>query len=255
MRRTALRFGALLAAIGLLLGPVIAGLAPGSSSSTPDPVTISDYTAHYAVDADGVLTARETIVGNFPLGRHGIFRYWDLQDTGDKHVRLRPQQVEVTRDGNSEPFQLLWEQGRHFRVAKIGSADVVLPPGDHTYVLTYRIKGVLAHGTIESGTTASWGAPGSATSLFNWQVVAGGWAMSMHKVRVTVELPAKATDAQCAVRDRRVCTVDGIGSRTLRLSATNLQQYTPISLRAEVPVPTPDRPSLPWTVPWDRLLG
>jgi uncharacterized membrane protein YgcG len=255
MRRTALRFGALLAASGLLLFPVLAGLATSSTSSSPDPVTISDYNAHYAVNADGVLTARETIVGEFPLGRHGIFRYWDLQDAGDRHVRLRPTDIEVTRDGNAESFQLLWEQGRRFRVAKIGAADVVLPPGEHTYVLTYRIKGVLAHGTVESGTTASWGTSGSTSSLFNWQVVAGGWAMSMHKVRVTVELPAKAKDAQCAVRDRRLCTVDGVGSKTLRVSATNLQPYTPISVRAEIPVRTPDRPSLPWTGPWDRLFG
>jgi uncharacterized membrane protein YgcG len=255
MRRVALRSGALVAAAALLLFPVVAGMSSSPQSSTPDPVTISTYTAHYAVDANGVLTARETIVGDFPIGRHGIFRYWDVQDMADKHVRLRPQDLEVTRDGNSEPFTLQWEQGRRFRVAKIGSADVILPAGEHTYVLTYRIKGALAHGTIGSGTTASWGATGANKSLFNWQVVAGGWAMSMHKVQVTVDLPAKVTDAQCAVRDRRLCAVEGIGSKRLQVSATNLQAYTPISVRAEVPVATPERPSLPWTVTFDRLFG
>jgi hypothetical protein len=255
MKRTLLRVGALIAALALLFIPVVAGVVPSSGSSTPDPVTITSYDAHYIVDRDGVLTATETIVGDFPYGRHGIFRYWDLQDSADKNVRLRPQDFSVTRDGEAEPSTMLWEQGRRFRVAKIGAADTILSLGQHTYVLKYRIKGALAHGSVKSGTTASWGAASSRTSLFNWQVVAGGWAMSMRKVHVRVDLPAKVTDAQCAVRDRRTCTVDGVGTRTLTLDATNLQPYTPISVRAEVPVPVPDRPSLPWPVAFDRLLG
>ncbi|HJR90472.1 MAG TPA: DUF2207 domain-containing protein [Aeromicrobium sp.] len=255
MRRTAVRVGMLVAALAVLFIPVLAAFVPSSSSTTPDPVTITSYDAHYSVDSNGVLSGTETIVGDFPYGRHGIFRYWDVQDAGDKHVRLRPQDLTVTRDGSPEPYQLLWEQGRRFRVAKIGSADTFLSLGEHTYVLKYKIQGALAHGSVKSGTTASWGGAGSATSLFNWQVVAGGWAMSMHKVNVRVDLPAKVTDAQCAVRDRRTCTLDGIGTRTLRLATTNLQPYTPISVRAEVPVPTPERPSLPWSVPFDRLLG
>ncbi|MFL6090329.1 MAG: DUF2207 domain-containing protein [Aeromicrobium sp.] len=255
MRRTALRAAAIVAALAVLFIPVIAGLASSSTSTAPDPVTITSYDAVYRVDTHGLLTATEKIVGDFPYGRHGIFRYWDLQDAADKHVRLRPQDFTVTRDGSPEPYQLLWEQGRRFRVAKIGSADNFLSLGEHTYVLKYRIKGALAHGSVKAGTTASWGGAGAKTSLFNWQVVAGGWAMSMHRVHVRVELPAKVTDAQCAVRDRRTCTVDGVGTRTLTLNATNLQPYTPISVRAEVPVPAPDRPSLPWSVPFDRLFG
>lgn len=255
MKRTLLRVGALVAAAALLFFPVLAAMTPSSTSTAPDPVTVTTYDAHYSVDRNGVLTGTEKIVGDFPFGRHGIFRYWDLQDAGDPHVRLRPTDLTVTRDGNPEPYELLWEQGRRFRVAKIGSAEVILPSGLHTYVLKYRIRGALAHGSVESGTTASWGATGSRSSLFNWQVVAGGWAMSMRKVNVTVDLPAKVIDAQCAVRDRRTCTVDGVGTRTLTLDATNLQPYTPISVRAVVPVPVPDRPSLPWSIPWDRLLG
>ena len=254
MKRTLLRIGALVAALALLFIPVLAGMT-SSSSTIPDPVTITSYDARYAVDREGMLTATETIVADFPYGRHGIFRYWDLQDAGDRNVRLRPQDFSVTRDGAPEPYTMLWEQGRRFRVAKIGSADTFLSLGEHTYVLKYRIKGALAHGSVESGTTASWGAATSKTSLFNWQVVAGGWAMSMRKVHVRIDLPAKVADAQCAVRDRRTCTVDGVGTRTLTLETTNLQPYTPVSVRAEVPVPVPDRPSLPWPVALDRMLG
>src|SRR5690349_15578865 len=122
MRRTLLRVGALAAALALLFVPVLAGIVPSSSSSAPDPVTITSYDARYAVNRDGVLTATETIIGDFPYGRHGIFRYWDLQDSADKNVRLRPEDFTVTRDGEPEPYTMLWEQGRRFRVAKIGSA-------------------------------------------------------------------------------------------------------------------------------------
>src|ERR671910_3773750 len=103
MRRTLLRVCALLAAVALLFVPVLAGMIPSDTAATPDPVTITSYDAHYAVDRNGVLTATETIVGDFPYGRHGIFRYWDLQDSGDKNVRLRPQEFTVTRDGEPEP--------------------------------------------------------------------------------------------------------------------------------------------------------
>jgi uncharacterized membrane protein YgcG len=255
MRRTALRIVALLGAAALLLLPVAASVTSGPASTAPDPVTISSYDARYEVSRDGVLTGTERIVADFPFGRHGIFRYWDLQDAGDPHVRLTPTDFEVTRDGQAEPYAMLWEQGRRFRVAKIGSAETLLSPGEHTYVLKYRIPGALAHGSVQSGTTSSWGDARATKSLFNWQVVAGGWAMSMHRVNVTVTLPAATKVAQCAVRDRRTCEVAGVGTRTLRMQTTNLQPYTPMSVRAELPVAPPDRPGVPWSIAWDRLLG
>ena len=64
---------------------------------------ITEYDAEYAVDEDGTLIGKETITGDFPYGRHGIFRYWDLKDFGDEHVRLVPKDIEITRDGEDEP--------------------------------------------------------------------------------------------------------------------------------------------------------
>lgn len=255
MRRTVLRLAALVGAAALLLLPAVATVGTGPSSTAPDPVTIASYDATYKVSTDGVLTGTETIVADFPFGRHGIFRYWDLQDAGDPHVRLTPRDFEVTRDGEQEPYTMLWEQGRRYRVAKIGAAETILSAGKHTYVLKYRIDGALAHGSVQTGTTSSWGDSNATKSLFNWQVVAGGWAMSMHRVNITVNLPVASKVAQCAVRDRRTCEVDGVGSRTLRMRTTNLQPYTAMSLRAELPVPPPDRPGVPWPIAWDRLLG
>ena len=104
---------------------------------------------------------------------------------------------------------MLWESGRRFRVAKVGDAEVTLQPGKHTYVITYRIPGALAPASVESGTSSSWSVEASKRSVFNWQVVAGGWAMAMDRAKIKVTLPAASDNAQCAVRDGRKCKVGG----------------------------------------------
>ena len=71
-----------------LLWPVVFGATPsGGGDGAADPVVISDYTAHYTVDADGDLDAVETITGEFPVGRHGIFRHWDVTNQNSPKVR------------------------------------------------------------------------------------------------------------------------------------------------------------------------
>ena len=84
-----LRVVSLLVMAALLLFPVLGGLVANGSGSGVDPVTITHYEADYAVDADGTLRATETITADFPSGRHGIFRYWDLADLADRTVRYQ----------------------------------------------------------------------------------------------------------------------------------------------------------------------
>ena len=67
---------AILIAAGLLW-PLAFG-SVGASVAADDPVVISDYRADFTVAADGRLNAVETIRGEFPSGRHGLFRYWDV---------------------------------------------------------------------------------------------------------------------------------------------------------------------------------
>ena len=59
----------------------LAAMIPVSSqSSSPpdDPVVITNFRAEFVVDRDGRMEATETITGDFPGDRHGIFRYWDV---------------------------------------------------------------------------------------------------------------------------------------------------------------------------------
>ena len=255
MWRILLRVFAALGVAALLFIPLLAGLIPEAQSSAPDPVRITEYDAEYTVDDEGTLTAKETITGDFPYGRHGIFRFWALTDFGDEHVRLVPRNIKITRDGEDEPKDMLWKEGRRFRVAKVGDAETTLTPGKHTYVITYKIRGALAPASAETGATSSWSGDASERSVFDWQIVAGGWAMAMDRATIRVKLPEAADRAQCAIRDGRKCTVGGVGTDTLTVSAKTLPAYTAVTLRADVPVATPDRPSVPWSIGYVRLLG
>ncbi len=82
-----------LIAFGVLwpvLFSAVAGTGGGTDGPVDDPVVISDYTAHYTVSADGNLDAVETITGEFPADRHGIFRHWDVTNQNDPEIRQAP---------------------------------------------------------------------------------------------------------------------------------------------------------------------
>src|SRR5690349_21046576 len=84
----------LLTIVGLLY-PLAAPLFATGADAGPDPVRITDYRADFQVSDSGRLDAVETITAEFPYGRHGIFRFFDLSDPSDSHVRLKPEDIEV----------------------------------------------------------------------------------------------------------------------------------------------------------------
>lgn len=245
-----------LIAIGLLWPLVFRG---GSTAApADDPVLISDYTAEYTVGADGDLSAVETITGEFPADRHGIFRYWDVANPNSPGVRQKPEITSILLDGEPVSYQMLWEDGKRFRVAKIGDPDSTLWPGTHVYEIRYTIPGVLDPGTTGDGRqfARTEGDPNS-TSTFFWNVIAPSWNNEIQNVRVRATLPGAVTGAQCSVGygvgDR--CTDLTVSGNTVELAASGLAPRTPVTLRAGVDVPTPARASLPWAYPWDRVLG
>ncbi len=240
--------------------PLITYLAGSSESTGPDPVTVSSYDADLTVSKDGTLSATETLETSFPFGRHGIFRFWDLSDPSDPHVRLKPYDIEVTLDGAEVPFELLWQNGTRYRVAKIGDPDDYVPPGSHTYVIRYRIDGVLAPTSVgQAGNrTSSWATDDDRASTFYWNVVAGGWQMDIAKASVVVHLPAKSGEGvQCATGYGATdgCTVSGAGTDALTITTGALAPRTPVTLRADVTTPLPDRTTVPWSPAFDGILG
>src|SRR5690349_24777307 len=78
-----------LIAVGVLW-PVL--FRPGSDAADiSDPVVFSNYDVDLIVSAGGRLDAVETITAEFPSGRHGLFKYWavDNQKIGRASCRER----------------------------------------------------------------------------------------------------------------------------------------------------------------------
>ncbi|OCB13056.1 hypothetical protein A5717_15265, partial [Mycolicibacterium porcinum] len=247
-----------LIAFGLLWPLLFTGSGSGAAAGPADPVVITDYRADFTVDADGRMAAVETVTGEFPGGRHGIFRYWDVQNQNNSHVRQVPEITSITMDGSPIPYELLWESGKRFRVAKIGDPATTLDWGSHVFELRYTIDGVLDPGTVgaQRQFAANTGNP-EARSAFYWNVVAPAWNNTIERADISVTLPAEVTGAGCSVGFGvgAACADLRIDGSTVRLAATGLEPHTPVTLRAGVDVATPPQTTLPWPYTWDRILG
>jgi uncharacterized membrane protein YgcG len=245
-----------LLAFGVLWPLVFTG--GSEASDVDDPVVFTNYEADYTVDRDGRLEAVETITAEFPGGRHGIFRWFDIANRNNPHVRQPPEITSILLDGEWVSYQMLWEGGEQFRVAKIGDPDKYLAPGTHVFEIRYTIDGVLDPGNTGADKTfaESTGDPSVAPSTFYWNVIAPSNSR-IERADVSVTLPGDVTGAQCSVGYGlgvacRDLTVTG---NRVQLEALNLRPQTPVTLRAGVEVPTPARTELPWSPKWDRVLG
>lgn len=239
---------ALAALFGAFVWPLIAS-GTGSGGGPPDPARITDYRVEITVDDDGTLRARETLEVEMPSWRHGIFRYFDVHDGADPRGRALPRDITVTADGEPVPVAWSWEDGRRFRVAKIGDPVTYLTEGPHTYEIAWRIDGVLAE-PGSRGDSGTWS--GNEGSEFVWDVVPGGWAMPIEKMTGEITLPAEPLSPQCASLGQ--CTVEADGS-TLTVSASQLAPYTPVTVGALVDTEPAPGLRLPWP-PWlDPVFG
>lgn len=171
------------------------------SADVSDPVVFSEYRADFVVAAAGALDATETITAEFPLWRHGLFRYWDVANPNDPHVRQAPDITEISLDGEPVPYDLSWEDGRRFRVAKIGDPGRYLDEGTHVFTIRYRVDGVLDPGETDATKSfpTSEGRPSAAPSVFYWNVIPPGWNNPITGARISVTLPGPVTGAQCVV--------------------------------------------------------
>ncbi|MGB3697647.1 MAG: DUF2207 domain-containing protein [Gordonia sp. (in: high G+C Gram-positive bacteria)] len=241
MQRFLLSVIAVVATAVGVLWPVAAGWG-SSSSGTADPVVVSDYTADYQLARDGELTATETLTTEFPGGRHGIFRFWDLSDAGDvnKGVRYLPEDIRITMDGHAVPVSMGTEQQGRFKVAKIGDPNSFVAPGTHTYQISYRIAGTIANGD-----------PGR----FVWRVVANGWSMPIDRSTSTVHFPQAPTSFACSTNDGSPCTVSEPDPTTRVVITGPLAPNVGVAVKADLPFPGPGRTQVPWGIGWDPVLG
>jgi uncharacterized membrane protein YgcG len=202
----------------------------GSADDVSEPTTISSYRATFDVGDDGTMRVVETIeLDVSTYDRHGIFRFFDRADQSAPHLRRDPYDIEVLRAGQPEPVEYLTEDEGRFLVAKIGSPDVVLAPGTHSYQISYSVDDVL----IDD--------PGGDGSRFYWQVIPGGWAQEIEQLDVRVRLPADANDVRCAIGTGTIkdCYPAGEGTSRLRLDGIGIESFTPITLQTDLATPVP----------------
>ncbi len=156
-----------------------------TTDETPEFARITDYRATFDVDADGTMRAHETLTVDLPLGRHGIFRFFDIADANSPHVRYVPKDIVVTRDGRSDGVAILHQGEGRFVVARIGEADTTIS-GTHVYDITYRVDGVLT----DSG----------SDSQFYWNLIPSGWRMPIAQSDADRHAsPALRQETKCAV--------------------------------------------------------
>jgi uncharacterized membrane protein YgcG len=218
-----------------------------TAAATYEETTIRTYVADFTVDDDGDLHATETLTIDFPgYGKHGIFRFFDEADQSATNARREPYDITVTRDGSPEPFELLNENNGRITTVRIGSADVTIPVGEHTYVIGYTIDGVLEEGTTGQPTQ------------FYWNLIPGGWLQEIETANLTVHLPVPASGVQCARGAGQAggCTAEGDGTETVTVDVEALSPNTPVTVKVGLDMPTPDTgTTVPWTPRFDPVLG
>ncbi|MGL5858358.1 MAG: DUF2207 domain-containing protein [Angustibacter sp.] len=240
----------------VLLGLLAVGIAASvvgsgdQADAQPEDTTISRYDASFTVSRDGRLDVVEQLDVDFPVtGKHGIFRFFDTRDAADPHARRVPLGVAVLRDGQPEPIQSSREGDGRYRVIRIGSPDRTLTPGTHRYEIRYHLEGVLSPPSDRS-------ADGDASARFYWNLVPGGWQQPIRSSSLTVRLPAPAGQVRCAVGVGASggCQADGAGTAQLRISTGPLPPRTPVTVSADLGVPSSSA-QVPWSQRLDPVLG
>jgi uncharacterized membrane protein YgcG len=235
-------------ALGLVILWPALGIQTSSEGTAPEDTSITQYDAQFDVSATGDLAVTERLTVDFPgVGKHGIFRFFDRYDQSAPRALRTPYDISVTRDGHPEPFSLSDQSNGRYVVAKIGDPNVTIGLSQHTYVIRYRIDGVLEPGT-----------DGAETQLY-WNLVPGGWQQSIGHVHLVVHLPASATYSKCVVGDgppQYTCAVTHPRSDTLTIDGRGIAPRTPLTLKTGLPIATPPAgQELPWPAKWSPVLG
>lgn len=166
---------------------------------------ISSFNSDIRLEKSGAMTVAETITVNAEGNRirRGIFRDFPLTFT-DENGRLRSVDfdvVSVTRDGQDEPWKTESITGG-IRIYA-GSEDVMLSPGRHQYVFTYRTNRQIRYFPDHD-------------ELY-WNVTGNGWIFPIMAATATVNLPEGVT-----ATDTNVFTGPlGAKDRNARVSGSN----------------------------------
>ncbi|MEM5518602.1 DUF2207 domain-containing protein [Henriciella sp. AS95] len=139
---------------------------------------INRFDVGIEVERDGDIIVTETInltAENYQISR-GIFRdlprYYTQTEGGDR-LRYDYRVMSVRRDGRDEPYETSTEDNA-WRI-RIGNPDVILPRGEHVYVVRYRVKNQIRyHETYDE---------------LYWNVTGSYWAFPILTATAEVRFP------------------------------------------------------------------
>lgn len=145
---------------------------------------ITNFVSDISIAPDGTITVRESIsvqVENISINR-GIFR--DIPtlytDRLGNRVRVSLDVDEVQRDGRPEPYAL--ERISNGQRIRIGSPDVIIDRGPHTFLIVYR-------------TNRQIGFFPTYDELY-WNVTGNAWEFGIDRAEAIVRLPPGAALVQ-----------------------------------------------------------
>ena len=174
-------------ALAFLVAPhgmaAVAAQAPPAAEEAPPREEILTYDVTVEVEADGWLEVTEEIRVR-ALGeriRRGIYRDVPTsfpRERGVGRIEAPFEVVEVQRNGAPEPYALeriREPAGRGGVRVRIGEADRLLEPGEHTYAITYRTVRWIRHGEEEDHLA--------------WNVTGNGWDFPIGVASARVVLP------------------------------------------------------------------
>jgi hypothetical protein len=203
-----------------LLGVLFLNPISTSAEQVKDTASITNYESYMVLSKNGDLSTEEVITTNMPANKRGIFRIFDTADPRRSGVEHPVEIQSIARDGQQEPYTIV-DGARGTTTARIGDANVILIPGEHTYQIKSSTTGALEPG--EEGETLWW-----------WDVVGQGWQMPMESVSITAQLPTKPDRAQCVQGKDTPCTASIEGS-SLRVETGPLDPFTPVTVRVSFP--------------------
>lgn len=173
--------------LGILVGAVLLGLlvyGPGWARATTE--RIISFDSHIVIHPDASMTVNEriTVVSAGQEIKRGIVREFPTtyRDRYGNTVRVGFEILEVRRDGRPEPYHT--EKVSKGVKIFIGQREVIIPPGQYTYSITYKTDRQLGYFQ-------------DYDELY-WNVTGNGWTFAIDRARAEVKLPPGAAIRQMA---------------------------------------------------------
>lgn len=165
----------IIAKFAIILGIIFLTTAPLLAQNGE---RILSYRSEITVHEDTTVTVIETIkvrCANIEIN-HGIYRDFPTTYTDDwgNRIVVRFEIIKVTLDGEDEQYHM--ESQSNGERVYIGSADVIVDPGIHTYSITYDTNRQLTYMKDKDG--------------LYWNVTGVGWVFPIDEVTAVVNLPS-----------------------------------------------------------------